>query len=64
MQGSSWDQQLEGKSKEERDAVWKKFLTQCGANLARPGLSVHSGALVRVLVFVLHMLLFCFVDVG
>jgi phage/plasmid-associated DNA primase len=57
-QGSSWGQQLENKSEEERDAVWKKFLTQCGANLTSPGLSVHSGALVRVLVFVHHMLIF------
>ena len=61
MQGSSWGQQLEKKSEEERDAVWKKFLTQRGANLTRPGLSVHSGALVRVLVFVHHMLLFRYV---
>jgi hypothetical protein len=55
---------LKNKSEEERDAVWKKFLTQCGANLTSPGLSVHSGALVRVLVFVHHMLLFRLVDVG
>ena len=64
VQGSSWGQQLENKSEEERDAVWKKILTQCGANLTSPGLSVHSGALVRVLVFVHHMLLFRLVDVG
>ena len=58
VQGTSWGQQLENKSEEERLAVRKKFLTQCGANLTSPGLSVHSGALVRVLVFVHHMLLF------
>ena len=55
VQGSSWGQQIENNSEEERDAVWKKFLTQCGANLTSPGLSVHSGALVRVLVFVHHV---------
>ena len=54
VQGTSWGQQLENKSEEERPAVRKKFLTQCGANLTSPGLSVHSGALVRVLVFVHH----------
>ena len=56
MQGSSWGEQTEGKSKEERDAIWKKFLMQCGANLTSPSLSVHSGALVLVLVFV-HLVL-------
>ena len=50
-------EQLEGKSEEERDAIWKKFLMQRGANLTSPGLSVHSGALVLVLDYVLHMLL-------
>ena len=37
--------------------MWEKFLTQCGANLTSPGLSVHSGALVRVLVFVHHAII-------
>ena len=64
VQGSSWGQQLDNNSEEERAVVWKKFLTQCGANLTSPGLSVHSGALVRVLVFVHRMLLFRLVDVG
>jgi hypothetical protein len=64
VQGTSWGQQLEIKGEEERLVVRKKFLTQCGANLTSPGLSVHSGALVRVLVFVHHMLLFRLVDVG
>ena len=57
VQGSSWGEQLEGKSEEERDAIMKKFLTQCGANLTSPGLSVHSGALALVLVFVHYVIL-------
>jgi len=64
VQGSIWGQQLENQSEEERDATWKRFLVDCGANLTSPGLSVHSGALVLVLVFVHHMLLFRLVDVG
>ena len=64
VQGTSWGQQTEGKGEEERGAIWKKFLMQCGADLTSPGLSVHSGALVRVLVFVHHMILFRLVDVG
>ena len=57
MQGSSWGQQLEGKSEEERGAIMKKFLMQCGAKLTSPGRSAHSSALVLVLVFVHHVLL-------
>ena len=33
MQGSSWGEQTEGKTEEERDAIWKKFLMQRGAKL-------------------------------
>ena len=50
-------QHLEYNIEEEMDAVWKKFLTQCGANLTSPGLSVHSGALVRVLVCASHAII-------
>ena len=44
-------------SEEERDATWKRFLMDCGANLTSPGLNVHSGALVLVLIFGHHVLL-------
>ena len=64
VQGSSLGEQLEGKSEEERDVIWNKFIMQCGANLTSPGLSVHSGALVLVLVFVHHVLLFLSVEEG
>ena len=62
VQGISWGEQTEGKSEEERDAIWKKFIMQCGADLTSPGLSVHNGAMVLVLVFVHHVLLFLFVQ--
>jgi hypothetical protein len=62
VQGSSWGDHLKGKSEEERGAIWKKFLMQCAANLTSPGLSVHSGALVLVLVCVHHVILFLLVE--
>ena len=37
---------------EEKDEIWKTFLMQRGATLTSHGLSVHSGAMVLVLVFV------------
>ena len=52
VQGTSWGQQTEGKTEEESDEIWKSFRMQCGAKLTSPGLSVHSGARVLVLVFV------------
>ena len=57
VQGSNWGSRSERLSEEERDATWKRFLMDCGANLTSPGLSVHSGALVLVLIFVHHALL-------
>ena len=57
VQGSNWGSRSERLSEEERDATWKRFLMDCGANLTSPGLSVHSGALVLVLIFVHHVLL-------
>ena len=57
VQGSNWGSRSERLSEEERDATWKRFLMDCGANLTSPGLSVHSGALVLVLIFVHHELL-------
>ena len=62
MQGSYWGWRSERLSEEERDATWKRFLLDCGANLTSPGLSVHSGALVLVLIFVQHVLLVLFVQ--
>ena len=57
VQGSNWGSRSERLSEEERDATWKRFLMDCGANLTSPGLSVHSGALVLVLICVHHVLL-------
>ena len=57
VQGSNWGSRSERLSEEERDATWKRFLMDCGANLTSPGLSVHSGALVLVLICVHHLLL-------
>ena len=52
VQGSNWGWRSERLSEEERDATWKRFLMDCGANLTSPGLSVYSGALVLVLICV------------
>ena len=57
VQGSNWGSQSERLSEEERDATWKRFLMDCGANLTSPGLSAHSGVLVLVLICVHHVLL-------
>ena len=62
VQGTSWGQQTEGKGEEEKDEIWKKFLMQRGAKLSSPGLSAHSGALVLVIVFKHHVLLFLLVE--
>jgi hypothetical protein len=39
VKGSSWGQQLEGKTKQEQDDIWQRFLQQCGAKLTSRGLS-------------------------
>ena len=42
VRGSSWGQQLEGKSQEEQGEVGQRFLEQCGAKPTSRGLSVRS----------------------
>ena len=42
VKGLSWGQQLEGKSKQEQDQIWERFLKQCGAKPTSRGLSVRS----------------------
>jgi len=42
VKGSSWGQQLEGKSKQEQDEIGQRFLEQCGAKPTSRGLSVEQ----------------------
>ena len=42
IKGSSWGQQLENRTEEEKDELKAKFLRQCGANEKRPCLSASS----------------------
>ena len=44
VKGSSWGQQLEGKSQEEQDEIGQRFLEQRGAKPTSRGLSVRSRA--------------------
>ena len=42
VRGSSWGQQLEGKSEQARDEIYRRFLEQCGAKPTSGGLSLCS----------------------
>ncbi len=44
---------MDENTEEDNREIWQNFLTQCGAKLTSPGLSVRSGVLVLVLVRVL-----------
>ena len=42
VRGSSWGQQLEGKSEQAKGEIYRRFLEQCGAKKTSRGLSLCS----------------------
>ena len=49
VKGSSWGQQLEGKSEQARREICRQFLEQCGAKLTCRGVSLCSPSQERLL---------------